>query len=707
MQISFLRCFWILLSLLFVKVYGQSISAEWTENRLQINTGHESGISVFTDFSCDLQASLVHEKYKSRYGAWRFKRYPLAQYHGGLKDSLIPEPSSGIRMGSLKGTANSAAKFTVSITEDDFHFLRLKIDFPDISLNEIRLTIHIPGNPSIFGGGEQFSHYRLNGHKVPFFVEEQGIGRGDQPITFFADLAAGSGGNAFTTYYPIPVIILSDGWIFKIENKEPAEIDLTGKGKISFLARGNYLELTIGKRKDFSAAVNAGNLSAKTNPVLTPSASGTIFGLQGGFNKVLPILSDALNAGNPVSAIWIQDWCGKRVTRFGSQLWWKWQPDTLLYPNLKATSDSLWSNGVAIWGYINPYFADEGELFEEFKRKGYFIKNVKGEPYRQEMPGFPFYTVDLTHPEARDRMKKIIRENMIENGLRGWMADFGEWLPLDCVLHDGTPARIFHNRFPEEWAKLNQEAIKNAGKEEEISFFCRSGYNESARYAPMFWMGDQMVNFGRHDGLPSVFTAILSSAVSGIPINHSDIGGYTSNTFPIVRSVRMKNILLKWMYLNAFTPIFRTHEGLVADKNLQVYDSPELVNQFAQAGKIHALLAPYFLELTENFKQTGEPILRPLNYSFPSETQFHTKHPKAFMIGDRYLVFPDLRKRNSARTLYLPDGIWHNAFYGPAEKKIKVSAGIHFFLSDSYFRSEEGKEKMKEFQQQELKLKSR
>ncbi len=646
-------------------------------------------------FSCNLdkqlKASLNYEKIKEKYATRHIKRYALAQYTG-LEDSIDLTKADLFR-GRLSGKSSAPVLFDLKRTDAGDGFLNLLIDFPDLSINEIRLTFDLHGNPSIFGGGEQFSHYRLNGHKISFSVEEQGIGRGDQPLTFFVNLAAGAGGDAFTTYYPIPLLILSNGLIFRIENKVPCEVDLRTKGKITFISRGNNLNLVIGKRNDFPSAVRASNRQLKTNPKLIPSAAGTIMGLQGGFKRVLPIVYQSVQAGNPISALWIQDWCGKRITRFGSQLWWTWNTDTLLYPKLKETSDSLYRQGISVWGYINPYLADTGALFHEFRTKGYLIKNKQGKPYEQKMPGFPFYTVDLSNPGARERMKKLIKKNMIDAGLRGWMADFGEWLPHDCILYDGSPAEEYHNRFPEEWAKINREAIQEMGKENEVTFFCRSGYTESAKYAPMFWMGDQTVNFGRHDGLPSTLIALLSSSISGIPINHSDIGGYTSNTFPIVKSVRKKNVLKKWMEMNAFTPVFRTHEGLKADENIQVYDSEELVRFFAQMGKVHGILSAYFNELLKEFIKTGAPLIRPINYAFPEEYQVHQKRPTAFMLGDRWLIFPDLRKTNSRRTLVLPPGNWYHPKYGaePVHGKIRVKAGIQCFVAEKDWQSSPGK----------------
>ena len=69
------------------------------------------------------------------------------------------------------------------------------------------------------------------------------------------------------------------------------------------------------------------------------------------------------------------------------------------------------------------------------KKMGYFVKDKEGKNYKIRTPGFPAYIVDLTNKKAYEWLKKIIKTNMIDMGLKGWMADFGEWLPMDSVLH--------------------------------------------------------------------------------------------------------------------------------------------------------------------------------------------------------------------------------------------------------------------------------
>lgn len=55
------------------------------------------------------------------------------------------------------------------------------------------------------------------------------------------------------------------------------------------------------------------------------------------------------------------------------------------------------------------------------------------------------------------------------------MADFGEYMPFDAVLADGTSAYEYHNRYPLEWAKVNQEAIESVEGGEDLVYFMRAG----------------------------------------------------------------------------------------------------------------------------------------------------------------------------------------------------------------------------------------
>ena len=209
--------------------------------------------------------------------------------------------------------------------------------------------------------------------------------------------------------------------------------------------------------------------------------------------------------------------------------------------------------------------AIEKDLYRYASERGYCVKDRDGKDYLVTITTFPAAMIDLTNPDAWNWYKGIIREHMIGLGLGGWMADFGEYLPLDCVLHSGEDPEKLHNSWPALWAKLNQEVIREAGKENEVFFFTRAGYTQTPAFSPMMWTGDHHVDWSEDDGIGAVIPATLSLAMSGFGITHSDVGGYTT----VSKMTRSRELLLRWEELNVFSPLYRFHEGNQPERNVQ------------------------------------------------------------------------------------------------------------------------------------------
>lgn len=75
-------------------------------------------------------------------------------------------------------------------------------------------------------------------------------------------------------------------------------------------------------------------------------------------------------------------------------------------------------------------------LLEEAMRLDILVKDNKGQPYMVPNTAFDVGMLDLTHPKTASWFKQILRE-MVDDGVRGWMADFGEGLPVDACLYSG------------------------------------------------------------------------------------------------------------------------------------------------------------------------------------------------------------------------------------------------------------------------------
>jgi len=566
-------------------------------------------------------------------------------------------------------------------------FFHAELDNPE--LNRISFTVASDPNERIFGLGEQFSNFDFKGKKPFLFTEEQGIGRGDEPITTGANIVAGAGGNEYTTYAPIPHYITTRNRQVFYENTGYSVFDFMSSDRIRVSFWDPQLEGglkgTVWIGSNPRELISAYTAKTGRMPRLPDWAYGTILGLQGGSKKVIQILREAKSYGNPVTALWIQDWCGRRVTGFGDQLAWRWYADERLYPDFQRFVKERNADGIKVLGYVNPFLADadpkkkggddfRNPLLEEARKSGYLVKNEAGEDYLIQTVGFPAYLVDLTNPQAVKWLKGIIKKNMIDVGLSGWMADFGEWLPYDAVLHSGISARIYHNRYPVDWAKLNREVIREAGKEGEIVFFTRAGYSYSNMYSTLFWLGDQMVSFQPHDGLPSAVLGMVTSGMSGLSLNHSDIGGYTTISNPLKNYHRSKELLLRWSEMSAFSPIFRTHEGNRPLKNWQVYEytneagekslsDRETGERFAAMGRLHYALRDYIRLYVHEAADTGLPVVRHPYLHYPDDINvIQLKYQ--YLLGEDLMVLPVVKSGRDFVRGYLPRGTWKHVWSG-------------------------------------------
>ena len=384
--------------------------------------------------------------------------------------------------------------------------------------------------------------------------------------------------------------------------------------------------------------------------------AGFWLGVQGGTARALEMRGRCQKAGVPLSAVWIQDWQGKRVTSFGKRLQWDWRWSPEMYPALdeviRDDKDCRWM------GYINPYLVEGGVLFAEAFEKGYFVNNPEGEAYLFDFGEFNCGVVDLTNPEAFEWYKNVIKTNLIGMGFRGWMADFGEYLPADAVCYGGA-GETLHNLWPVLWAKCNRLAVEESGLLGDAVFFMRSGGKGSGGYSTLLWAGDQNVDWSVDDGLPSVITAALSAGLSGFGLHCSDIGGYTT-LFSLRRDAEL---LKRWIEFACFTPVMRSHEGNRPDSNVQLYDSEELLGFTAKMTRMHRKLLPYLRHAVRQNAETGLPVMRPLFFA-EDIPAFWERERFSYLLGDDLLVAPVVEPAADMRTLLLPKGAWIHLWSG-------------------------------------------
>jgi alpha-glucosidase len=390
---------------------------------------------------------------------------------------------------------------------------------------------------------------------------------------------------------------------------------------------------------------------------------GAILGIQGGSEKVRQVLKSFEPLRPPIAGVWLQDWVGQRRTAIGHQLWWNWELNKEHYPGWLELKNDLASRDIRILGYINPFLVElpndvrhVRHLYEEARGKGFLLRDAQDKVMKFKITSFDAALLDLSNPDAKAWIQSVVQSEMIDQGFSGWMADFGEALPIDVKIFSGD-ANSYHNHYPEVWAEVNRKLIDRQKNPDDFVFFTRSGFSQSPRYSTLFWTGDQLVTWDEYDGLKSAVTAILSSGLSGMAFNHSDVGGYTAISLPGLSYRRSEELLMRWMEFSAFTCVFRTHEGSQPENNVQVYSNESIRQSFARNAAIFQSLFNYRKRLIREATEEGWPVVRTMWLEFPGESSVWTNQ-RQFMLGDEILVAPVLEPGQTAVRVFLPKGRW-------------------------------------------------
>ncbi|KAG9156243.1 hypothetical protein Leryth_009125 [Lithospermum erythrorhizon] len=568
--------------------------------------------------------------------------------------------------------------------------------------SRICLTYSSEKNEKFYGFGEQFSHVNFKGKRVPILVQEQGIGRGDQPISFAANLVSyRAGGDWSTTYAPSPFYLTSKMKSLYLEGYNYSIFDLTKHDRVQIQTHGDSVEGRI-LFGDSPAEIVEYFTETIGRPPELPHwiISGAVVGMQGGTDAVRNVWNQLKNLEVPISSFWLQDWVGQRETFIGSQLWWNWEVDSERYWGWQKLLEDLSSHHIKVMTYCNPCLAPTDEkantrrnLYKEAKKLNILVTDKNGEPYMVPNTAFDVGMLDLTNPNTSPWFKQILQD-MVDDGVRGWMADFGEGLPVDACLYSGEDPISAHNRYPELWARINREFVeewrsKRMGKEREdpeetLVFFMRAGFRESPKWAMLFWEGDQMVSWQVNDGIKSAVVGLLNSGLSGYPLNHSDIGGYCSVNLPFFKYNRSEELLLRWMELNAFTTVFRTHEGNKPASNSQFYSNHRTLSHFGRFAKVYKAWKFYRIQLVKEASEKGLPVCRHLFFHYPNDDHVHNFTYEQFLVGTEILVVPVLDKGKKVVKAYFPAGessswehIWTGKLYSKpgSEEDIEASLG--------------------------------
>jgi sulfoquinovosidase len=599
-------------------------------------------------------------------GAYDIRDKVEAAFGGATIGSISVAGAIATLRGELTG---KKGKLGYRITFEALSTAHLRFEVAAIgagaeTINRIRLRSASVKEEGFFGFGQQLTVFNQKGALIPILVQEHGVGRGQPIVTQLVDIFADhGGGNPHITEAPAPHFISSRLRSLFLENTEYSTFDMRPAAHYEIKVWSGRMtgQILFGATPlDLIAAYTSYAGRMRALPDWTQN--GVIVSVQGGTKKVREKLEKIRAADIPLAGLWIQDWPGKRVTSAGTQLWWDWRLDEAFYPEWKELVADLKSRGARMMLYVNPFLsnaAGHDRLFNEGREKGYLVQKHDGSPYLIRNTDFYAGLVDLHNPDARTWIKKVIKDELIAKaGASGWMADFAEAMPFDAKLSDGMDPMTWHNRYTEEWARVNREAIEEAGLSDEGVCFHRSAFTRSPKYATLFWLGDQMQSWDQYDGIKTAVVGTLSGGISGFSLVHFDIGGYVSlslkvagKKIPII--ARNDELFQRWMELGAFTAVYRTHEGLDPDVSAQFDSDPANTQHLKRFASIFKALAPYRKRAIAEAAARGAPVVRHPFLHFPTDPNVHSLRYQ-FLLGADVMVAPVLDKGATSVEVYFP-----------------------------------------------------
>lgn len=608
-------------------------------------------------------------------------------------------PGEILVKGSLTNDQQVAARYSMSITKLAKGQVQLKILLKGPSINRVFFSLPSSAEEIAIGFGAQ-TQFNMKGRKLPILSHEQGHGRGRQPLTALgrAIIAGESMGRWWTSYASIPIYMNQFGYSYLVEEKDYMEFDLTQPEFNEIKIFGKKLTLRIDKKSTPKMLIEAITSFTGRQPKLpTWTQKGAILALQGGQEELEQRITEIIEYKLPVSAIWVQDWVGVRSGFFWERMHWNWTLDRERYPNWEKIIALCKQHGIRLLTYINPRLSqDSGDradinLFEEAKRGGYFITQEDGKLLNLDNGGINASIIDFSHSDAFDWYQNIAKKNILDQGASGWMADFGESVPFHANTGwDGSGAAK-HHKYIEAWGEYNYKTSQLSETPDDILFFMRGAYTQSPKSIPLFWLGDQLTSWDRHDGMASTIPMLLNSGVVGMAVNHSDVGGVVGIPIPGLWVKRDEELFLRWFEMNTFTPILRTHLGANPKMNHQYFSSKKTLDFVKKFSSLYAALAPYRASLLKEASLRGIPVVRH-PFLVDPDPQLLTQSD-VFMLGDDVFVAPVIQTGQTHRHVTLPNGKWTHLWTdaivpaGPTSYQAPIGKPAVFIRQDSHAHS--------------------
>ena len=328
---------------------------------------------------------------------------------------------------------------------------------------------------------------------------------------------------------------------------------------------------------------------------------------------------------------WMKDshWC--------NFLW-----DSDMFPDPAGLIAKLHERGLHVCVWINPYIAQQSEIFDEAAQNGYLIKKTDGSVWQTDLWQAGMGIVDFTNPDAREWFCAKLKA-LLDIGVDCFKTDFGERIPVDDVVFaDSSDPLRMHNYYTYLYNEAVFDLLEKVRGKGEAVLFARSATAGCQKF-PVHWGGDC------HSDYPSMEQTIrggLSLMLSGFSYWSHDIGGFEDKSTP--------DVYKRWSAFGLLSSHSRLH-GSTSYRVPWNYDE-ESVDVLRHDVELKKSLMPYINVAREEAENYGFPVMRPMVLEFQNDPVCAFLD-KQYMLGDKILVAPVFDEDGWVE-FYLPEGTW-------------------------------------------------
>ncbi|MCW5951304.1 MAG: hypothetical protein KIT69_03480 [Propionibacteriaceae bacterium] len=350
--------------------------------------------------------------------------------------------------------------------------------------------------------------------------------------------------------------------------------------------------------------------------------------------------------------------------------------DEEFWPDPAAMVAELNELGVELMVSVWPQVATGSENYAEFKQRNMLVKAERGMDIHMAFGG-PSAFLDVTNPDARQRLWELCRRNYHDLGVRLFWLDeaepeYGSY-DFDNYRYHAGPNLQVGNLYPQHFARAFYEGQKTAGQAEVVNLV-RCAWAGSQRYGALVWSGDIHSSY---TDLRRQITAGIHMGAAGIPWFTTDIGGFHNGQ---VDDPDFHDLLIRWFQFATFCPVMRMHGDRLPYEPVVRRDGTSRIRSgapnelwsfgdqvyeiLARYVRLREALRPYTRQAMAQAHRHGQPVMRGLFHEFPDD-------PACWSVADQYLFGPDLliapvvEPHATSRRAYLPHGAaWTDARTG-------------------------------------------